>query len=49
MEVHHAGVRLPVFDSPRHATVIEWNRPAKPPGQALLRADIVAGKHVQTA
>ena len=49
MEVHHAGVRLPAFNGPGHATVIEWHRPAKPQGQALLRADIVAGKHVQTA
>jgi hypothetical protein len=49
MEVQHAVLRLPAFDSRRHAVVIERSRPAKPPGQTLLRADIVAGKHVQPA
>ena len=49
MEVQHAGVRLPAFDSLRHAEVIEWRRPPKPPGQTLLRSHIVTGKHVQPA
>ena len=37
------------FDGPRHADVIEWRRSTEPPGQTLLRADIVAREHVQPA
>ena len=49
MEIHHAGVRLPRVDRGHHTTIIERNRQAKPPSKALLRADIVAWEHVQTA
>ena len=49
MEVQHAGVRLPAFDSLRHAEVIERRRSPKPPGQTLLRSHIVTRKDVQPA
>src|SRR5688500_2745235 len=49
MEVHHAGVRLPPLDNLAYAGVIKRRPPTKPASQTLLRAAIVAGKHVQPA
>lgn len=49
MEIQHARIRAPFLDGPAHAVVIQRIRPAEPTSQALLRADIVAWEHMQTA
>ena len=49
MEIQQAGIRLPFLDGPAYAGVIQRSRPAEPPSQTLLRADIVAGEDMQTA
>jgi hypothetical protein len=49
MEIQHAGVRLPAFDRPVYAVVIQVAGAAKPPGETFLRANVIAREHVQTA
>ena len=48
MEIQHACIGPPLLDRPAHAVVIQRARPAEPPGQALLRADIVSWEDMQT-
>ena len=47
MEIQHACIRPPLRDRPAYAVVIQRARPAEPPSQALLCADIVAREYVQ--
>jgi hypothetical protein len=49
VKIHHAGVRLPAFDHPAHAGVVQWSRTLKPSGQSLLSAHVIAGKRVQAS
>lgn len=49
MEVHEAGVWLPWLDCPANAGVVQRIRSSEPSSEAFLRADVVAGEHVQTA
>ena len=49
MEIQHAGIRPPLLEGLADAVVVQRTRAAEPPGQTLLRADIVAREHMQTA
>jgi hypothetical protein len=49
MEVHEAGVWLPWLDCPANPGVVQRIRSSEPSSEAFLRADVVAGEHVQTA
>jgi len=49
MEIQHARIGMPLLDGLADSVVIQRARSTEPPGQVFLRADIVAGKHMQTA
>lgn len=47
MKVHEAGVGLPAVDHANDDVVGKRFWQAKPAGEAVARADVVAGEHVQ--